>query len=445
MKTRNIATLFVCLLGGSLSALAQTPRETELLNRVRELEERLAAVEKRLGPAPAAAAPAVPAAAQAALPSSQPAVAAAGLSPTGDSPSLPGFASGTTLNFMLDGYYEYNFNRPVGHMNLLRPYDQTSNSFTVAQGLVAVERAPDLERGRRFGLRLDLMFGQATEALAGNPAGEPRTAPYRYIYQAYGTYVFPVAKGLSVDFGRFSSPIGFEGSFAKDQINYTRSMLFNTLPFYHTGVRSALKIDDSTTATWMLVNGINQSEDFNGFKSNAFLLSRAFTKNLSWTGAYYFGKEGRDLAPDGSAVPAPDGRTHIADTYLNWNATSKLTLVGEGTYIVSRAQADSSPVHVAGGAGYLKYQFHPSFYLASRFEYISDRGGFASGTTQALKDTTLTASFQPADGLQIRWEYRRDYSNQPYFLGRTSGILRKEQNTALVGLLWWFGGKQGSW
>jgi hypothetical protein len=43
---------------------------------------------------------------------------------------------------------------------------------------------------------LDLMFGQTTESLAGNPANEPRPAPYRNISQAYGTYVFPVGKGL---------------------------------------------------------------------------------------------------------------------------------------------------------------------------------------------------------------------------------------------------------
>jgi hypothetical protein len=49
------------------------------------------------------------------------------------------------------------------------------------------------------------------------------------------------------------------------------------------------------------------------------------------------------------------------------------------------------------------------------------------------------------DGFQLRWEFRHDYSNQPFFLTDNPGSLRKGQSTALMGLLWWFGGKQGSW
>jgi hypothetical protein len=449
------ATALIAQTANSAGQATPAERERVLLERIRVLEERLSAVEARLGPSPAAP-PAAPAAA------AVPAAAPPDRSATGDSLSLPGFASGTTFNVLVDGYYEYNFNRPLGRVNLLRPYDPTSNNFTLNQGAIVIERTADPSLGRRFGLRLDLMFGQTTESLAGHPANEPRTAPYRNIFQAYGTYVFPLGKGLSVDFGRFASSLGFEGSFAKDQINYTRSLLFTALPFYHMGFRTAYKLTNSTTATWLLVNGINQTEDFNGFKSNHFMLSTALSKTLNWTGSYYAGQENRDLNPlpvsnlppaiptqpglsTDRVFPRPNGRTHIADTYVTWNATPKLTLVGEGDYIVSRLYSNSTPVHLAGGAGYLKYQFAPAFSLAGRFEYVSDRGGFLSGATQSLKEGTVTATWQPADGFQIRWEYRHDYSNQPFFLFHTPGLVKKEQNTALLGLIWWFGGKQGSW
>jgi hypothetical protein len=439
-----------------------TDQEKMLLDRMEKLEQRLAAMEAMPKPVtpPAQAASVISAgAAQPAAPAATPQEQRGA---TRDSLSLPGFVSGTTLNFLLDGYYEYNFNRPVGRVNLLRPYDPSSNSFTLNQGAVVIERTPDPSQGRRFGLRLDLMFGQTTESLAGNPANDPRTAPYRNIFQAYGTYVFPLGKGLNVDFGRFASSLGFEGSFAKDQINYTRSLLFASLPFYHMGFRSSYKLGNSTTATWVLVNGINQTEDFNGFKSNHLMLSTSLSKSVSWTGSYYVGQENRDLRPmPPSNVPPvfptqpglstdrlnllSNGRTHIADTYLTWNVTPKLTLAGEGDYIVSRLYSNSFPSHLAGGAGYVKYQFAPVFSLAGRFEYVSDRGGFLSGTTQALKEGTLTATYQPVDGFQVRWEFRHDYSNQPFFLTRTPGFEKKEQNTALLGLLWWFGGKQASW
>jgi hypothetical protein len=42
-----------------------------------------------------------------------------------------------------------------------------------------------------------------------------------------------------------------------------------------------------------------------------------------------------------------------------------------------------------------------------------------------------------------RAELRRDFSNQPFFTAR--GPVRKHQNTALIGLVWWVGNKTGTW
>jgi len=45
----------------------------------------------------------------------------------------------------------------------------------------------------------------------------------------------------------------------------------------------------------------------------------------------------------------------------------------------------------------------------------------------------------------MRTEWRRDYSNQPFFLTDMLGVPKKEQNTAMLGLMWWWGRKQGLW
>ena len=111
-----------------------------------------------------------------------------------------------------------------------------------------------------------------------------------------------------------------------------------------------------------------------------------------------------------------------------------------------RARAGSlSTSHVIGGAGYLQYHFTTKFSLAGRFEYLQDHGGLFSGATQDLKEHTVTATYQFIDGFQMRIEHRRDFSNQPFFLTEMPGVLKKEQNTATVGLVWWFGGKRESW
>jgi hypothetical protein len=45
----------------------------------------------------------------------------------------------------------------------------------------------------------------------------------------------------------------------------------------------------------------------------------------------------------------------------------------------------------------------------------------------------------------MRWEYRRDFSNRPIFLTGTQGVYSTDQNTATLGVIWWFGRKQGPW
>ena len=435
-----------------------TARERALLERIDQLEKRLNTLEAKLGVEPAAApVPVVQAAAKPPAPVPAP----ADVQPEKGSPVL-GFVPGTTLNFYFDGFYGYNFNKPVGRVNLLRANDVLSNNFTLNQVGLILERAPDPAAGRRFGGRLDLMFGQNTETVQGGAQNEPRPQVYRNIFQAFGTYVFPVGSGLTVDFGKFYSALGFENNYAYDEVNYSRSYFFNYLPYYHMGVRSTYNINDKLSVQHWLVNGANQTEDFNGLKSNAFLLTIKPTKTISWNVNYYVGNENRDLTslynpalpalptqPGLSTTPLPgpqqNGLTHIFDTYAAWNATNKLTLAGEFDYVVNRQYANSAPGHVTGGAAYAKYQLLPKFSLASRFEYLGDHGGIFSGTTQALKESTFTATYQPADGVQMRLEWRRDFSNRPFFLTDTEGVLKRDQNTATLGMIWWFGGKRDSW
>ena len=64
---------------------------------------------------------------------------------------------------------------------------------------------------------------------------------------------------------------------------------------------------------------------------------------------------------------------------------------------------------------------------------------------QALKETTLTTEYKFGNGFLTRFEWRRDFSNQPFFRTQTPGVLSKEQNTLELGLVWWWGQKEGSW
>lgn len=375
------------------------------------------------------------------------------------------YLHGATLNFAVDEYYSFNFNSPVGRVNALRAYDVLSNNISLNQADVVFERAPDVAAGRPFGVRLDLQFGQATDTLQGNPANEPRPEIYRNIFQAYGTYIAPIGNGLTLDVGKWGSSIGIEGNYTKDQMNYSRSYWFDFLPFYHMGVRSSYQLNNKFTLNYWLVNGTNQAEATNGFKDELFGFTATPRKTITWNVNYYFGQEHPDRIVVQSSgpipvqpgltfqaiSPAPNGKLHIFDSYVSWQAAPKLTFALEGDYVIQRtwkttAPGESSaPSHTMGGAGYAKYQFTPKLAFAGRVEYLSDRGGLFSGITQALKETTATFDYKLAEGFLMRYEWRRDFSNQPSFFTDTNGVLSKEQQTASIGLVWWVGRKEGAW
>lgn len=476
MSIRLVSLLFFCLLAGP--CCAQDGQDRELRNEIAELralaqtlQSRIDSLEKRLTPAaPAtAAAPAVPTSALAATPAATPAVTPAATPIPQAQPSpgplagvLAGALAGTTINFTVDGYYGYNFNAPIGRVNLLRAYDVSSNSFSLNQADVVLENAPDPANGKRFGARLDLQFGQATQTLQGNSVNEPRPGIYQNIFQAYGTYVAPIGNGLTIDFGKWSSSIGIEGNYTKDQINYSRSFWFNYLPFYHMGVRTNYKVNDKLALNYWVTNGTNQTEAFNSFKDELFGFNLQPSKTVSWTVNYYLGQEHPDVEyfPNGGAPPnAPEqqgvpfepisnalkGRLHIFDSYVTWQTTPKLTLALDADWVIERANLNSSPGETAGGAGYMRYQFTPKIAVGARGEYLNDRNGLFSNTPQSLKEGTATGEYKFGEGFLVRLEWRRDLSNHNYFYTDTLGLLSNHQSTASFGVVWWFGGKQGAW
>lgn len=421
----------------SILAQAVSGREQQLLDRIARLEQRLAALEARLPP---------PAPEPASTKQDGPVAAPA------PEPAPNSWLKDTTVNLYFDGYYAWNTNRPLGRVNLLRAYDVTANNASINQTGLVIERTPDVDAGRRWGYRLDLMFGQATETLQGGAQNEPRPQVYRNLFQAYGTYVVPIGSGLTVDFGKWASALGPEGNYTKDQINYSRSYFFNALPFYHMGIRATYPVNDRLSLGYWLVNGGNQTEDFNEFKSQLAQLQVKPAKTLTWTLQYYNGREQREamatLNPGLSTIrlgPAPNGRLHVINTYAFWNPVKQLTLGGEFNYILSRTQSTSAPQRITGGAAYLRYQVTPRIYIGQRSVRLYDTGGLFTGVSQILTDTTSTLGFRVADGLESRLEFRRDSSNIPFFLHRTPNHLARSQTTFTLGLLWWFGGKTGGW
>jgi hypothetical protein len=346
-----------------------------------------------------------------------------------------------TFGATVEGYYEYNWNKPPDRSLALRAYDTRANTLGLQQAALVVDASPDVDAGRRYGLRVDLQFGQATETVQGSPANEPRPDVYRHVWQAYGTYIFPLGPGLQADFGKFASILGYETNYAKDNQAFSRAYLFNFLPFYHSGLRLTYPVTDRVSLLYMLTNGIQQTEEFNDFKSNHFAAVLKPVPSVTWTVNYYFGQE----QPDNGQPGGPDGFFRVFDTYVTVTPAEALTLGLDVNYVTNEINNEDPSRSLQGIGTYARYQFTGAAAIGLRYERLDDEGLFG-GQDQVLHEATLTAEYKLSDGFLLRGEFRRDWSTEPFFPGPLgTADLRRHQNTALLGAVWVVGNKSGVW
>jgi hypothetical protein len=233
------------------------------------------------------------------------------------------------------------------------------------------------------------------------------------------------------------------------------------------GVRASYRFNDAVAVNYWITNGTQQTEAFNNYKDQMFGAVINPAKSVTWTTNFYMGQEHPDVQPIQAPgapslptqgglsitpiIPALDGRLHIVDSYATWQANAQTTISLEGDYVVTRQwnepgpNRSTAPSHVYGGALYARQQLTSKAGVAARAEYLRDDGGLFSGASQSLKETTLTYEYKISDGLVMRGEWRRDFSNMPFFLTRDTGVFKRSQNTATVGAIWWWGTKTGAW
>jgi len=87
-----------------------------------------------------------------------------------------------------------------------------------------------------------------------------------------------------------------------------------------------------------------------------------------------------------------------------------------------------------------RYQTTERTAVSVRYENYDDRQGFITGQAQSLNSFTVTGEYKWAGvtGLISRLEYRRDWSDKPFYERGNAG-LGKSQNTLTLGFIAYFG------
>jgi hypothetical protein len=321
----------------------------------------------------------------------------------------------------VDTYYSFNSNRPDSALNQLRNFDTQSNRPALSMARFTVERQTG-----PVGFRVDLGTGRgynvfhATEVDLGSSA-------WRHLPQAYASFRPVKGRAVQIDVGKFYTSAGAEVTDTHLNWNYSRSLIFANGPYYHFGLRSAVPVNSKWTTGFQLVNGWNNVKDLNEGKSFGFTNAFTVSKKVSIFNNIYVGPEkiatteGWRQFVDTVVLITPNDKTGF---YLNYDYGSD-----------KRAGAPGGRNQFQALAGAFRYQLSKRMAFSPRLEWYQDRDGFITGTAQSLKEGTATLEYRVNEWSLLRFEYRRDQSDKPYFDKRDGAGAVNSMNTVLAGLV----------
>lgn len=267
-----------------------------------------------------------------------------------------------------------------------------------------------MSKGDAFGLVTSLRFGPSVPIYHGN---DPALG-IDNLTQGYVT--FKATDALTVDVGQFNSIFGAEAIESFENLNYTRAVLFNITPYWHTGVRATYAVTDAFSVTAMAVNGLNTITEDDETPSVALQLGFAPSDDFSVQLGGMFA---------GDAETDPSGFDNYFDLIVR-AGFGKTKIVFNAMYNINReAQlplGETGNATLFGAALRIGQQLSEVFAIAARYEYFSDADNTLYGVPGAesvnLQTATLTLDVRPFKGYRnfvIRWDGRFETASEDIF------------------------------
>lgn len=296
----------------------------------------------------------------------------------------------------VDAYYQFNFNGlsggTSGNINspvsiVQRAFDVRQNEFSFSSAKLGIS-ASDVATGT--GAELDLLFGPTSTIAVGN-----------VVEQAFATFALgPVG----VKLGKMATHLGFEVIDTPANWNYSRSILFTMVPYYHVGLMANYSPLAGLGIMAGLANGNSTELANDEAKDIMAQISYSSVPGLNLYGNYYL------EANRTTAGLQPFENTHYLELTGTYQAAGNLGLGLDYLYKTTIASADKDAagdavgdaiVDAASGRllpfspksqGYALYANYATpvagLSIVPRFEqwYAPDNPGFAM-------DYTLTAKY----------------------------------------------------
>ncbi|HEX7959392.1 MAG TPA: outer membrane beta-barrel protein, partial [Terriglobales bacterium] len=304
--------------------------------------------------------------------------------------------------------YLHDFNYPHNHLFRSRGTDFKVNELDLNMAAIYLKKAAT--ESSRWGLELTGQTGTDSEVF-GFSATAPNLPGWeglRHLGPTNASYLAPIGKGLTIQGGIFSSLIGYDSLYAKDNFNYTRPWGADFTPYLMLGVNASYPFTSKLTGTVFVVNGYWHLADANSVPSSGGQVAWKATEHTTLKQTVIFGPHQSDTSFEFWRF--------LSDSIAEWKG-QRLTTAFEylvGTEKVAapgnlRALWMSSqlPIH---------WVFTPRFSLTVRPEVYWDRDGRTTLFAQTVKANTTTLEyrvpFHQATAI-VRLEHRIDDSRGP--------------------------------
>lgn len=317
-----------------------------------------------------------------------------------------------TLSGTVDGYYT---------LNVTQGQEQSSPTagngfFSSATGFnLGMAKLAALAESGPATLKLDLAFGPVGQAITVDTSGSSSNpANALFVEQALVSLKFGQ---LTVDAGRFVTPVGFEVYEAKDNWLYSHGLLFNfALPIAHEGVRVSMPLTADLNGWALLANGSNLYSNDVGFTGSPY---KTLGLGATWA------KDGNTLAGAFmlSKDPTPGVATYGNDAFLLDVVFTKV--MGATSFNVSGDLGSYDGSSYFGVGGSIKHALaEDGLKIVGRIEFFSDEdavhAGFlvdpATGVPGgSLFSLTGGVNYPVGSNAEVRGELRYDNASEKVY------------------------------
>lgn len=305
-----------------------------------------------------------------------------------------------------DGAYLYDVNSPANHL-----FKDRGTAFYVdapVLNMAAVSLKKDASDQSRWGMEFTVQGGKDSETF-GFSAVAPNLAGSRWLRHLGPTdlsYLAPVGNGLTIQGGIFSSLVGYDSLYRKDNLSYTMPWGADFTPYLMIGVNVSYPFTPKFTGTVFVINDYFHLANPNNVPTSGGQAAYKVSEHTTVKETAMYGPHQADTALEFWRF--------LSDTIAEWK-TDRFTTALEYQVSEEKVARSGSP-RALWMSSQLPLHWSPRgpVSLTVRPEVAWDRNGRWTGEPQFVKAITSTFEYRVpyrAAKAVVRLEHRYDNSH----------------------------------